>query len=166
MIRNARLDDAGAIAAIYNHYILHSIITFEEEAIGAVEMQKRMEEVLAKFPWIVWEEGGEVLGYAYASAWKSRCAYRNSAESTIYLRQDVGARGIGFALYSELLRRLEAIGLHAIIGGIALPNDASVRLHEKCGFKKVAEFVEVGHKFGNWINVGYWQRIFGQDTHS
>jgi L-amino acid N-acyltransferase YncA len=154
------MDDAGAIAAIYNHYILHSVITFEEEVIDAAEMVKRMTEVQEKFPWFVWEAGGEILGYAYANTWKSRCAYRNSAEVTVYLRHDAGARGIGFALYSELLARLEAMGMHAVMGGIALPNAASVALHEKCGFQKVAEFIEVGYKFGQWINVGYWQRNF------
>ena len=163
-IRPATAQDAAALAAIYNYYIAETIVTFEEDTIDAAEMATRIAEVTAKFPWLVWEQGGKVLGYAYASTWKSRCAYRNSVESTVYLRQDMGGRGMGFPLYTELLRLLQAQGLHAAIGGIALPNPASVALHEKCGFQKVGEFIEVGHKFGQWINVGYWQLIFPDST--
>jgi L-amino acid N-acyltransferase YncA len=159
-IRAAKLQDAADLATIYNHYIAHTIITFEEEVIDSAEMAARLVEVTAKLPWIVWEEDGEVLGYAYASSWKSRCAYRHSVESTVYLRPGMGGRGIGYQLYMALLAQLQALGLHAAIGGIALPNVASVALHEKCGFQKIGEFIEVGHKFGNWINVGYWQYIF------
>jgi L-amino acid N-acyltransferase YncA len=160
MIRNATLLDAPVLADIYNYYITDTIITFEEEAIDGTEMATRIGEVTAKFPWIVWEEDGEVLGYAYASSWKSRCAYRHSVESTVYLRPGLGGRGLGYQLYMALLKELQALGLHAAIGGIALPNPASVALHEKCGFQKIGEFIEVGHKFGHWINVGYWQYIF------
>src|SRR5690606_39143142 len=98
-------------------------------------------------------------GYAYAARWKGRCAYRYSVESTIYL--DLGARrgGIGTVLYAALLERLRSRGYHAVIGGIALPNDASVRLHEQLGFRKVAHFPEVGFKLGRWVDVGYWQII-------
>jgi L-amino acid N-acyltransferase YncA len=159
-IQDAEIRDALAIAEIYNHYILHTIITFEEEAIDAAEMANRITEVTVKFPWIVYKVEGRVLGYAYASAWKSRCAYRNSVETTVYLHPDAKGQGIGSALYNALLQRLEKQGLHAAIGGIALPNDASIALHEKCGFQKIGEFIEVGHKFGKWINVGYWQRMF------
>lgn len=157
LIREARREDAAAIVEIYNHFILHTVVTFEEEAITAEEMAGRMAEVRAKFPWLVVEVDGRVLGYAYASAWKSRCAYRHSVESTIYLHPEATGQGHGFPLYSELLDRLRELGLHAVIGGIALPNPGSVALHEKCGFRKVGEFVEVGYKFGGWINVGYWE---------
>ena len=160
IMRAATSADATDIAEIYNHYILETIVTFEEEAVDAAEMQNRIAEVTAQFPWLVWERGGVVVGYAYASAWKSRCAYRNSVETTVYLRQGEGGMGIGSQLYIALLQRLESQGLHAAIGGIALPNEASIRLHEKCGFQKIGEFIEVGFKFGKWINVGYWQRIF------
>ncbi|MEY3444179.1 MAG: hypothetical protein RLZZ519_2460, partial [Bacteroidota bacterium] len=156
MIRNASLADAQAIADIYNYYILETIITFEEEAIDAAEIANRIAEVTSKFPWIVWEEEGRILGYAYARSWKSRCAYRNSVETTVYLVDGVAGRGLGKALYAALLERLADLGIHAAIGGIALPNAASVRLHEKCGFEKVAHFKEVGFKFGQWIDVGYW----------
>jgi L-amino acid N-acyltransferase YncA len=164
MIRYVIPEDAAALAEIYNYYISDTIVTFEEDVIDAAEMANRIAEVTAKFPWIVWEEGGEIVGYAYASGWKSRCAYRHSVETTVYLRQNAGGKGIGFQLYAELLELLQAQGLHAAIGGIALPNGASVALHEKCGFQKIGEFIEVGHKFGQWINVGYWQIIFAPST--
>ena len=162
--RDATVADASAIAAIYNYYVLETIVTFEEEAVTVEDMAGRIEDVRARFPWIVYEEDGQILGYAYASSWKSRCAYRNSVETTVYLHQAAAGKGIGTGLYTRLLDRLRAQGLHAAIGGIALPNAGSVALHEKCGFQKVGEFIEVGHKFGQWINVGYWQIVFPTAT--
>ncbi|HEX2898662.1 MAG TPA: GNAT family N-acetyltransferase, partial [Bacteroidia bacterium] len=131
--RDATAADAAAIAGIYNYYVLETVITFEEEAVSADEMAARIAEVTGKFPWIVYTEAGRVLGYAYASAWKSRCAYRNSVETTVYLHADAIGKGVGYALYQQLLSRLRDQGIHTAIGGIALPNAASVGLHEKCG---------------------------------
>jgi L-amino acid N-acyltransferase YncA len=162
--RDATAADAAAIAEIYNYYVLHTIVTFEEEAVTTEDMAGRIQEVTAKFPWIVYEAEGRILGYAYAGAWKSRCAYRNSVETTVYLTADAAGKGIGSGLYHRLLERLQQQGLHAAIGGIALPNEASVRLHEKYGFQKIGEFIEVGYKFNQWINVGYWQIIFPSPT--
>jgi L-amino acid N-acyltransferase YncA len=164
MIRSAMPKDAAAICAIYNHYVLNSCITFEEEAISEGEMTTRMAEIIPALPWLVWEENGDVIGYAYANKWKSRSAYRYSAESTIYLRKDSVGRGIGRKLYVQLLSALRGAGMHGVIGGIALPNIASQRLHESLGFKKVAHFEQVGWKFGKWIDVGYWECIFPSDA--
>ncbi len=100
-----------------------------------------------------------MYGYAYASEWKSRCAYRYSVETTVYLHPDARGKGIGTLLYQELIRKLSKLELHAAIGGIALPNDASVALHEKIGFKKAAHFKQVGYKFNKWVDVGYWELI-------
>jgi phosphinothricin acetyltransferase len=113
----------------------------------------------AKLPWLVAEDDGRAVGYAYATQWKSRSAYRFAVEITVYLARDHDRRGIGSRLYEELFRLLEAHGIHAVIGGIALPNAASVALHEKFGMKKVAHFVDVGFKFDRWIDVAYWERI-------
>lgn len=158
MIREVRQSDVDAICEIYNHYVLNTVVSFEEQAVAAEEMRKRIEEVrAAKLPWLIFENEGRVLGYAYASAWKSRCAYRHSVESTVYLRPDAVGRGHGSLLYAELLARLRDAKLHTAIGGIALPNPGSVALHEKLGFEKIAHFKEVGSKFGRWIDVGYWQ---------
>lgn len=163
MIRDAVAADAARIAEIYNHYVLHTIVTFEEETIGADEMAKRMDEVrAASLPWLVAEAAGRVAGFAYASKWKGRCGYRFSTEVTVYLDHDAGGRGLGSTLYGDLFPMLVDRGVHAAMGGIALPNRASVALHEKFGMQKVAHFKEVGFKFGTWIDVGYWQKTFPQ----
>ncbi|MEK6806146.1 MAG: arsinothricin resistance N-acetyltransferase ArsN1 family B [Pseudomonadota bacterium] len=158
MIRPAVASDAAALAALYNPYIEKTVITFEEQPITPVEMAQRVEEVrAASLPWLVVEAGGPIAGYAYASKWKGRCAYRYSVESTVYLDAQQTGKGLGTQLYRALLDELLRQKIHAVIGGIALPNEASVKLHERLGFKKVAHFPEVGFKFGRWVDVGYWQ---------
>ncbi|MGH8214512.1 MAG: arsinothricin resistance N-acetyltransferase ArsN1 family B [Rhodanobacteraceae bacterium] len=160
MIRNASLADAPAICAIYNHYVTGTIVTFEEQPVAAVEMQSRMAAVLERLPWLVLECGGDVAGYAYASPWKTRIGYRFAVESSIYLAPAHVGHGLGSALYESLLENLRTRNVHCVIGGAALPNPASGALHEKLGFTKVAHFREIGFKFGRWIDVGYWQRVF------
>jgi L-amino acid N-acyltransferase YncA len=164
MIRSASLSDVAAICEIYNHYVAQSCITFEEQPVGRDDMAARISETLTSLPWFVWEEQGIVLGYAYATKWKTRSAYRFSAESTIYLRNDAVGKGVGLRLYERLLADLRSRRIHSVIGGIALPNPASQRLHEKLGFKKVAHFEQVGWKFGQWIDVGYWELIFRENA--
>lgn len=155
-IRNATIDDAGAILEIYNPYILNTVITFEESPVGIEEMQARILKNGTDYAWLVYESGGAILGYAYASRWRERCAYRSSAESTVYVREGFHRQGIGRSLYSGLLDRLRAKDVHLVIGGISLPNESSVALHESLGFQKAAHFPEVGYKFGRWLDVGYW----------
>ena len=157
MIRTATPGDAAAVCDLYNPFVEETTITFEEQAVGVDEMRGRIEDVLAGLPWLVYEQEGAVVGYAYGSRWRTRSAYRFSAESTIYVRPDCHGRGIGRRLYGELIEQLRGCGIHRVIGGIALPNDASMALHESLGFKHVARFEEVGYKFGRWIDVGYWQ---------
>lgn len=158
MIRLVEPRDFERLAEIYNHYIRTSIITFEEQVVTGEEMGSRTREVAdAGLPWLVLEEDDRVLGYAYASKWKGRCAYRFSVESTVYLDPAATGRGLGKRLYRDLFQRLQGKSIHAIIGGIALPNDASVALHESFGMQKVAHFKEVGFKFNRWIDVGYWE---------
>ncbi len=160
IVRAAVAADAEAVAGIYNHYVNHTVVTFEEEPVGAVEMSRRIEEIqTASLPWLMAERGGATVGYAYASKWRTRRGYRFSAEVTVYVARDSGGRGIGTLVYTQLLTALRERGIHAAMGGIALPNDASVALHEKLGFKKVAHFEQAGFKFNRWIDVGYWQRI-------
>lgn len=159
MIRLANTDDAEAICTIYNYYALHTIVTFEEEEVEPGDMKFRIEEVLKKYPWFVYLDKGEVVGYAYCSEWKSRCSYRYSVESSVYLKNGYANRGIGSQLYAQLFEALKSTKIHAVIGGISLPNEGSIALHEKFGFEKIAHFKEVGFKFKQWIDVGYWEKI-------
>ena len=158
-VRCASAADAEAIAPIYGHYVLNTTISFEEQPVPPSEMAQRIDEVLsASLPWLVAERDGAVVGYAYAGKWKGRCAYRHSVESSVYVDPAFTGRGIGRQLYQVLLELLRERSIHVVIGGIALPNAASVALHEAMGFSKVAHFREVGYKFGQWIDVGYWQK--------
>ena len=157
MIRNATAGDAAQIVAIYNHYVLDTHITFEETVVSAADMSLRIADVQQALPWLVHESAGVIDGYCYATKWRSRAAYRYAVETTVYLRQESAGRGIGMLLYEQLLERLRALGVHVAIGGIAIPNAASIALHERCGFVKVAHFPQVGWKFDRWIDVGYWQ---------
>jgi phosphinothricin acetyltransferase len=159
-VRNAAPEDAEEIAAIYNHFVLNSTITFEEEPVTAAEMARRINEIQSgSLPWLVASGDGRLTGFAYAQKWKARAAYRHSVEVTVYVRPGFGKAGIGSQLYSRLFAALRSLGIHAVIGGVALPNDASLRLHQKFGFEKVAHFRQVGFKFDRWIDVTYWQLI-------
>ena len=158
-IRESEPSDAAAIAAIYNHYVEQTIVTLEEEPLSDAEMARRIEDIRSEsLPWLVAEETGRLVGYASSRKWKSRSGYRFSAEITVYVEPGYARRGIGSKLYARLFPLLQSRGIHAVIGGIALPNEASVALHEKFGMRKVAHLPEVGFKFNRRIDVGYWQR--------
>jgi len=160
-IRIVTPEDAQAIVNIYNEYIENSIITFETELVDSADMAMRITQALnSELPWFVAEsKQGEVLGYAYASKWKGRCAYAHSVEITVYVCSTAHGQGVGTTLYHALFEQLRADQYHVAIAGISLPNEASIALHEKFGMKKVAHFAEVGFKFDQWIDVGYWQVI-------
>jgi phosphinothricin acetyltransferase len=159
VIRAAVAGDARELATLYNHYVSTTVITFEEDAVSETEMARRIGEATSEsMPWLVALRKDALAGYAYATKWRVRAAYRFSTEVTVYVDPNLPRLGIGSQLYAELLRQLKTHGVHTAIGGIALPNDASVALHEKFGFVKVAHFREVGFKFNRWIDVGYWQR--------
>jgi L-amino acid N-acyltransferase YncA len=162
-IRTVTVADATAIVAIYNPYVQNTVITFEQAQVPKKEMAKRIEEYTALYPWLVAEADGKVVAYAYATRWRTRAAYDQTLESTIYVDKDYTGRGIAKPLYLELLRQLKTAGVHAVVGCIALPNDASVALHEKCGFVKVAHFPQVGRKFERRVDVGFWQVTLAQD---
>lgn len=160
MIRDVVPEDASAITEIYNHYIEHTSITFETELIDAAEMLRRIQATLANgFPWIVkLDDEGEVVGYAYADFWRKRIAYQASVESAVYLRHLFAGKGFGTELYAELLDRLQQAGnVHVVIGFIAVPNAASVRLHRKLGFQDGGLYREVGRKFDSWVDVQSFQ---------
>jgi L-amino acid N-acyltransferase YncA len=159
MIRPVQLADAQALADIYNPYIRDTTITFEEEPVTAEEMAGRITKVTETYPWLVWDEGGQILGYAYSTVWRARAAYRHSTETAIYLSIDHCGKGIGTRLYQALLDELKRRGFHLALGGLALPNDPSVRLHERLGFRKVGHMHEAGWKFDRWIDVGFWELL-------
>ena len=159
MIRAATMADCEAIGRIYNHYVQSTAVTFEEQAIPSAQIAERIEAVhSASLPWLIAEQDGQVLGYAYASKWIGRSGYRFTVESTVYLDPSVTGRGVGSILYDALLSSVRQRGAHVVIAAIALPNPASVALHEKFGFEKVAHFSEIGFKFDRWVDIGYWER--------
>ena len=160
LVRPATAADAEAIARIYNFYVANTVITFEEEAVSAPDMAARIAEAQSlSLPWLVAEVEGALVGYAYARRWRPRSAYRYSAETTIYLERGYEGRRIGTTLYSALLPLLRERGIHVAIGGVALPNDASIALHEKLGFERVATFRQVGFKHDRWVDVAYLQLV-------
>ena len=159
-LRTATTDDAHGVVDIYNPYVTGSIITFEEEAVPGEEMSRRIQAVRDHaLPWLVATSDTAIIGFAYATPWRPRRAYRFSVEVSVYLAPEHCGSGIGRALYTELLAKLRSQNVHAALGGIALPNVASVTLHEKFGFTKVAHLREVGFKLNRWIDVGYWELI-------
>src|SRR5688572_18040132 len=159
-VRPATQADAKAIADIYNYYVLNTVITFEEEPVAVDAMAARVAEVGASsLPWLVTEIEGRVVGFAYATRWKPRSAYRHSVETTIYIEHGYEGRGLGTPLYAALLPILRERGVHVAIGGAALPNEASAALHRRLGFEHVGTFRQVGFKFGRWVDVAYWQLV-------
>jgi L-amino acid N-acyltransferase YncA len=159
LIRLARASDAAAIASIYRPYVEDSRISFEEAAPDGVEMARRLHgDMPGYYPWLVAEEDGQLLGYAASSPFRTRPAYRWTVETGIYLAQDAQGRGVGTALLSTLLEALERQGYVTAIGAIALPNDASVALHEKLGFAHTGTYRGVGFKCGEWLDVSLWEK--------
>ncbi len=159
-IRKAVLPDSKEICDIYNYYINNTIVTFEKQSISVNEMNNRVSSVKQQHPWLVCELNKKVIDYAYANAWRTREAYKNTVESAVYIHPEFISKGVDTLLYRELINQLQKTNIHAIIGGISLPNKASIALHEKFGFEKVAHFKEVGFKFNKWIDVGYWELLF------
>lgn len=156
LIRPFAPGDEHAIAAIYNHYIEHTVVTFEEVPLSAEQMRERIEAYRLHHPWLVCELEGRVVGYAYAARFHSRAAFRHTAELTVYLQEGMGAKGWGRLLYAHLIQALREQGCRVLIGVISLPNEASVRLHEAMGFVKAGHLHSVGHKFGRWLDIGHW----------
>jgi phosphinothricin acetyltransferase len=162
LIRPALETDAPALSAIYRPYVEDSRISFEETAPDADEMARRMDGDL--YPWFVAEEDGRVLGYAASSPFRTRPAYRWVVETGLYLAADAQGRGIGRRLLTALLETLTRQGFVSAVGAIALPNPASVALHEKLGFTRSGTYAQVGFKFGAWLDVGLWQKNLAERT--
>jgi phosphinothricin acetyltransferase len=149
--------DGAACAAIYAPFVTDSYVSFEERAPDGEEFARRIERISYSYPWLVAEEDGAVIGFAYAAAHRERAAYRWAADVAVYVDERARRRGIGRALYEALLALLAQQGVRTVCAGVALPNDASVRLHEAVGFRPVGVYRRIGYKQGAWWDVGWWQ---------
>jgi L-amino acid N-acyltransferase YncA len=157
-IRLARAGDAEGVQAIYAPIVRDTAISFEVDPPGVAEMRRRITDTLAALPWLVSERDGELLGYAYAAAHRTRAAYRWSVDVSVYVAGHARRSGVGRGLYVPLLALLAAQGFTSAHAGITLPNPASVRLHQALGFAPVGVYRAVGFKLGSWHDVGWWQR--------
>lgn len=158
-IRTVEHKDAKQLTEIYNYFVLNTHHSFEQDAITVDEMLDRIDSITEFCPFLVGEQESEILGFAYAVHYKPRSAYRHSIEVSVYIKNGLEQNGIGTKLYKRLFEEISKMNVHAIIAGISLPNDASIKLHEKFGFEKVAHFREVGFKMERWVDVGYWELI-------
>jgi L-amino acid N-acyltransferase YncA len=149
--------DAPAVASIYSPYVTDSVASLEERAPDENEIARRIEQISPRYPWLVAEQDGTVIGYAYGSAHRERAAYRWAAEATVYIDRANHRRGVASALYGALFELLGRQGLQVVCAGITLPNDASVGLHEAFGFELIGIYRRIGWKFGQWRDVGWWQ---------
>lgn len=157
-IRLAKVEDATSLVTIYAPYVQKTAITFEYEVPSVAEFQSRIEKTLEKYPYLVAEEEGQILGYAYASTYYGRTAYDWAVELSVYLHPDARGRGLGSQLYDQLEDLLEKQGYLRFLACIALPNDASIHLHKKRGYVQVGHFPKIGYKFDQWHDVVWFQK--------
>lgn len=162
-VRPVTSDDFDAIAALTNVYIRDTAIHFGETSVTAAELRDGWAASRERHPFLVAEDDdGTFLGYAKAGSWRTREAYRFTAEVGIYVEARAQRRGVGVTLYAALIEACRAKGFHVLIGGITMPNEPSVRLHERLGFERIGVFPEVGRKFDAWHAVGFWQLTLGR----
>jgi len=159
LVRDATPDDAAACAAIYAPYVTDTAISFEAEPPDADEMARRIATAQERHAWLVLEADGRVRAYAYGATFRTREAYRYSAEVSVYVERGYERAGAGRKLYEALLQRLTDLGFRTAIAGMTLPNDASVGLHAALGFEPVGTYRDIGHKFGAWHDVAWMQLL-------
>jgi phosphinothricin acetyltransferase len=157
MIRPVHINDAQELLDIYNYYVINTTANFDIEPLSLETFTNKLNQIIPNYPYIVYEENNEILGYAYGSRFRPRAAYNYVAESTVYVKHEAHGKQIGTKLYTELIRILKETDLHTVLGVLTIPNEASIKLHKKLGFEQVANLKEVGKKFGEWQNVGIWQ---------
>ncbi|NQK66675.1 N-acetyltransferase [Streptococcus suis] len=158
VIRNAQVEDAANLVAIYAPYVEKTAITFETQVPAVEDFANRIEKTLKKFPYLVAVEEGQIVGYAYASTYYARAAYDWTVEMSVYVQKEARGKGIGTLLYTALEEELTARGFKNFLACIALPNPASIALHEKRGYQQVAHFKKVGYKFGTWHDIVWLQK--------
>lgn len=156
-VRCAERRDAEGILAIYAPIVRQTAISFELEPPSLEQMRERIESTIQRFPWLVCESERGIEGYAYAGRHRERAAYQWSADVSVYVAADRRGRGLGRALYTPLLGMLKDLGYYSALAGIALPNPASVKLHEAMGFQPIGIYRNIGYKLGAWHDVGWWQ---------
>jgi phosphinothricin acetyltransferase len=158
-IRLAAQTDLPAINEIYNHYVLHSTCTYEEEQTSAAEREVWFLSHGPLHPITVAESEGLIVGWASLSPFRTRSAYRRTVENSVYVRHDRQRQGIGLALLADSVDRAKALGHHTIIAGVDFEQAASVSIHQRLGFEQVAHLKEVGFKFDRWLDVVYLQKL-------
>jgi L-amino acid N-acyltransferase YncA len=161
-IRLATDSDAAAIADIYRPIVESTFISFETEPPDQEEMRRRIADTLSSYPWLVYDVSGRMAGYAYAARHRTRAAYRWSVDTSVCVHPDFRRGGVGRGLYLSLFEILAAQGFYTANAGIALPNPASVALHEAVGFQPIGVYRNIGYKLGAWHDVGWWQRALRQ----
>lgn len=171
-IRSVCIDDAAALVAIYAPYVEETAITFETEVPTVAEFRARIERITARYPYLVAEEDGEILGYAYASTFIGRAAADWTVETSVYIQRTACHKGVGGALYQALEEALRALGIVNLCAAIATPvgenpylDDNSVQFHAHIGYRQVARFDRVGRKFDRWIDLVWMQKRIGEDAH-
>ncbi len=157
MIRPIHYTDAQQLLNIYNYYVINTDVTFDLEPTPLKVFQEKIHSISKDFPFIVYEENNEILGYAYAGKFRERPAYNHTLESTVYVKSSAHGKQIGSKLYAELIAQLKQTNCRVVLGVLTLPNDASVKLHEKFGFELVGHLKEVGFKFNTWLDVGIFE---------
>lgn len=159
VVRASEAADAGAMAELTNYFIRETAIHFGTEELPASYFAEAIARDRGRYPWLTAEVDGRFAGYAKAGLWRERAAYARTVETGIYIASEFRGRGVGRALYARMFEELKTAGYHAVVAGATMPNDASVRLHESVGFEFVGRFREVGRKFDQWHDVGWWQRM-------
>ncbi len=161
MIRAFNARDTKALLEIYNYYVINTVVTFDIEPLTFEVFEAKVGRINTDFPFLVFEEANEILGFAYASKFRPKPAYAYTVESTVYVKHGNHGKQIGSKLYKALIDALKETTAHTVLGVLTLPNKSSERLHEKFGFKKIAHLEEVGLKFGKWQDVGIYQLKLG-----
>lgn len=157
-IRNVQVEDAANLVAIYAPYVEKTAITFETQVPTVEDFENRIKKTMKKFPYLVAMEEGQIVGYAYASTYYARAAYDWTVELSVYVQKEARGKGVGTLLYTALEEELIARGFKNFLACIALPNPASIALHEKRGYEQVAHFKKVGYKFGTWHDIVWLQK--------
>jgi len=157
MIRAVNIEDAKELVEIYNFYVINTVVNFDEKPVSLSSFIEKIKLITSNYPFIIFEENNEILGYAYGSRFRPRPAYNATVESTVYVKNGAHGKQIGSKLYAELLELLKQQNFKSVLGVLTIPNPASVKLHEKFGFKQVAHLKDVGFKFEEWLDVGIFQ---------